>query len=280
MDYIQLHCKIISESLTLCQEIVMQELADMDFESFEEVSDGIMAYIPETLFDQKKILDHQFLANFNFGKVDISYIKIKAQNWNVLWEKNFQPVLIAEKCYIHAPFHEKNLEVPYEILIEPKMAFGTGHHETTSLMIGMMLSVNMAGKRILDMGCGTGVLGIMASKLNAAEIVAIDIDEWAYHNTIENAKVNHIHNMDVKLGGVDKITGHKFDLILANINRNILINQLPAYSQCLSAGGMLLMSGIYNQDFEMIKETAETNGFAFQKKNEKNKWIAVLFVKN
>jgi ribosomal protein L11 methyltransferase len=280
MDYIQLHCKITSENLTLCQEIVMQELADMDFESFEEVPDGIMAYIPETLFDQKKILDHQFLADFNFGKVDISYIKINAQNWNALWEKNFQPVLIAGKCHIRAPFHERNLEVPYEILIEPKMAFGTGHHETTSLMIGMMLSMDMAGKRILDMGCGTGVLGIMASKLNAAEIVAIDIDEWAYHNTIENAKVNHIHNINAELGGVDKISGHKFDLILANINRNILINQLSSYSQCLSAGGMLLMSGIFNQDFEMIKEIAETNGFSFRQKNEKNKWIAVLFVKN
>ena len=278
MDYIQLHCKITTENLSLCQEILTQELADMNFESFEEVPDGIVAYIPETLFDEK-ILDHRFLADFSLGTVHISCITIKDQNWNAVWEKNFQPVLIAEKCYIRAPFHEKKLNIPYEILIEPKMAFGTGHHETTSLMIEMMLAINMEGKQILDMGCGTGVLSIMASKLKAETIVAIDIDEWAYHNSIENAAVNQINNMTVELGGVEKIEGRKFDLILANINRNILLEQIPAYTKSLHAGGTLLISGIYHEDFEIIAEKAVANGFGFQKKIEKNRWIAVLFVK-
>jgi ribosomal protein L11 methyltransferase len=278
MDYIQLHCKITTENLSLCQEILTQELADMNFESFEEVPDGIVAYIPENLFDEK-ILDHSFLTDFSLGTVYISCITIKDQNWNVVWEKNFQPVLIAEKCYIRAPFHEKILNVPYEILIEPKMAFGTGHHETTNLMIEMMLAINMEGKQILDMGCGTGVLGIMASKLKAEAIVGIDIDEWAYHNSIENAAVNQINNMTIELGGVEKIKDRKFDLILANINRNILLEQIPAYTKNLHAGGTLLISGIYHEDFEIIAEKAVANGFKFQKKIEKNRWIAVLFVK-
>jgi ribosomal protein L11 methyltransferase len=280
MNYIQLLCHIHADDLSLSREIVMQELADMGFESFEETPEGLAAYIPELLFKQEEIRDHVFLADFNLGKVGISYTTIKDQNWNKEWEKNFNPVLIEGKCYIRAPFHEPNSDIPYEIVMEPKMAFGTGHHETTSLMIETMFSLNFEHKKVLDMGSGTGVLGIMASKLKAKNILCIDIDEWAYNSTVENAAVNSVLNIIAAQGGVEKISEKEFDIILANINRNILLDQMPAYSKALLPQGFLLMSGIYEQDFETIKESAEKNGFRFQQKSEKNNWIAVLFVKN
>jgi ribosomal protein L11 methyltransferase len=279
MNYIQLLCHIHADNLSLSREIVMQELADMGFESFEEIPDGLAAYIPELHFKKEKILDHVFLADFNLGKVEISFTTIKDQNWNKEWESNFKPVLIEGKCYIRAPFHEPNSNIPYEIVMEPKMAFGTGHHETTYLMIENMFSLNFENKKVLDMGSGTGVLGIMASKLNAKCILSIDIDEWAFNSTVENAAVNRVFNIIAEQGGVEKISEKEFEIILANINRNILLDQMPAYSKSLLSGGLLLMSGIYEQDFETIKECAEKNGFRFQQKSEKNNWIAVLFIK-
>ncbi len=279
MDYIQVFCTITADDLSLSREIVMQELADMGFESFEEVANGLVAYIPELGFKKEEVLNHVFLADYNLGKVEITYRTIKDQNWNKEWESNFQPVLVEGKCYIRAPFHEKNPTVPYEIVMEPKMAFGTGHHETTYLMIDYMFSLDFEHKKVLDMGSGTGVLGIMASKLNAKNILSIDIDEWAFQSTVENAAANVVFNIIAEQVGVEKISEKEFDIILANINRNILLDQMPAYSKCLLSGGLLLMSGIYEQDFETIKESAVKNGFSFQQKREKNNWIAVLFIK-
>jgi ribosomal protein L11 methyltransferase len=280
MNYIQLFCNIKSDNLPVACEIVMQELAELGFESFEEIPNGIVAYIPETLFRKKEVFDHQFLSDFNLGVVELSYDIIQDQNWNKEWENNFQPVLVAGICYIRAPFHEKLKDIPYEIIMEPKMAFGTGHHETTYLMIENMFSLNFEHKKVLDMGSGTGVLGIMASKLKAENILSIDIDEWAFKSTIENALVNNIFNITAEQGGVEKIANKKFDIILANINRNILLDQIPAYAESLTVGGLLLMSGIYEQDFEIIKKTAEKYNFLFQHKHEKNNWIAVLFTKS
>jgi ribosomal protein L11 methyltransferase len=279
MDHIQLFCNIKSNNLPLARDIVMDELAEMGFESFEELPNGLIAYIAEINFIKKSLLNHVFLADYDLGTVDISYVTIKDQNWNKEWENNFQPVLIAGKCYIRAPFHKKSTDIQYDIIIEPKMAFGTGHHETTSLMIEMMFSLGFENKKVLDMGCGTGILGIMAAKLKANQILSIDIDEWAYHNTLENAAANDVHNISAEQGGVEKILGKSFDIVLANINRNILLNQIPAYAKSLPIGGLLLMSGIYEHDFETIQEAAEDNHFIFRQKNIKNDWIAVLFCK-
>jgi ribosomal protein L11 methyltransferase len=280
MDFIQLNCRIESDDLPLAREIVIQELADLGFESFEEAQNGVVAYIPEHSFDEKAVSKHAFLNKFNLGKVEFSFIKIEDRNWNDEWEKNFQPVLIAETCFIRAPFHEPQKGIPYEIIIEPKMAFGTGNHETTSLMIEQMLAIKFEGKHVLDMGCGTGVLGIMASKLKATSILAIDIDEWAYQNTIDNCAANNIKNIAVEQGNADKLRDRKFDVILANINRNILLEHIPAYANSLSTKGLLLLSGIYEQDLSMIREQAEANSLIYQGKSEKNNWIAVLFAKN
>ncbi|HEY4784594.1 MAG TPA: 50S ribosomal protein L11 methyltransferase [Bacteroidales bacterium] len=278
MDYILLTCKIQSENIEFTSEILAQELSDLGFESFENSKDSLLAYIPINNFSET--LFESLTSNiFNLGTVKYSHSIIKDQNWNEEWEKNFQPVLIANKCYIRAPFHEKNSDVLYEIVMEPKMAFGTGHHETTSLMIEQMLVLDFKGKQVLDMGCGTGVLSIMASMLKAAQILAIDIDEWAFQSTVENCKVNHVDNVTVDKGDIDLILGKKFDIILANINRNILLNQIPSCSAVLASNGLLLMSGIYRSDFEIIKDTALSNGFKYICLSEKNNWIAILFTR-
>jgi ribosomal protein L11 methyltransferase len=278
MDYIQLTCTITSNDIELVSELLMQELADKGFESFEENAEGFLAYIPSK--DFTSLVEESLPANvLGMGPIGYSTTVIKGQNWNEEWERNFQPVVIAEKCYIRAPFHEKKPEVPYEIVIEPKMAFGTGHHETTSLMIEQMFSIDLANKQVLDMGCGTGVLAIMASMLKAKHILAIDIDEWAYQNTMDNCSVNNINNVTIFQGDIDLISGKRFDVILANINRNILLHQIPSYSQALSEGGILLMSGIYKTDFEVILKATQLHSLEHISLIEKNNWIAVKFVK-
>lgn len=279
MDYIKLTCTIESINLELAREVLMQELADAGFESFEETRNGLHAYIQSTVFSDS--LYRSLSVNvLDFATVSYTYETIKDRNWNEEWEQNFQPVLIADKCYIRAPFHPANHDVRYEIVMEPKMAFGTGHHETTSLMIEQMLSLDFKGKQVLDMGCGTGVLGIMASMLGADGVLAIDIDEWSYKSSMENCCVNNIGNVTVKLGDIELISGETFDVILANINRNILLNQIPHYAKALKTDGLLLMSGIYSSDFDIIRQAAEDNGFVHLIIVEKNNWIAVLFKKN
>lgn len=278
MNYIKLICTITASDLGLTREILTQELADAGFESFEEIPKGMNAYIQAPSFSDKL---YQLLPKtiLDLAKVSYTYETIKDQNWNETWEKNFQPVLIADKCYIRAPFHPSNNDVPYQIVMEPKMAFGTGHHETTSLMIEQMLSLDFKGKQVLDMGCGTGVLAMMASKLGADHVLAIDIDEWSYKSSMENCTMNGVKNVTIELGDIELIAGKTFHVILANINRNILLNQIPHYANTLVQQGLLLMSGIYRTDFDMIRQAAEDNGFTNLSVIEKNNWIAVLFKK-
>lgn len=279
MDYIQLTCKIQSENPELASEVLTQELADLGFESFEETADGLLAYIQAK--DYTPALSDLLPADIlGLGTVAYSRTTIKDKNWNEEWERNFQPIVIANKCFVRAPFHAKMEGIPYEIVIEPKMAFGTGHHETTSLMIEQMLSLDFADKQVLDMGCGTGILAIMASMLKAGSILAIDIDEWSYINTKENCEKNSIANVTPMLGDIDLIPNRQFDIILANINRNILLNQIPSYATSLPSGGQLLMSGIYRTDFPVIQQACESVGFEHVSLVEKNNWIGVLFRKN
>ncbi|MDP4209619.1 MAG: 50S ribosomal protein L11 methyltransferase [Bacteroidota bacterium] len=279
MDYIQLTCAITAENKALVREMLMYDLGTIGFESFTETADGLNAYIKGADFEEASLQNITFFGDLNLGTVSFSWKLIKDQNWNEEWEKNFEPVLIAGQCYIRAPFHQPNKNADFDLVIEPKMAFGTGHHETTSLMVEQMLALDFEGKQVLDMGCGTGVLAIMASKLKAAHILAIDIDEWSYNNTLENCAANNVSNVDVLLGDIDKINGLKFDIILANINRNILLAQLPSYADALDSNGILLMSGIYRTDFEIINQAAEQNGFKYCSLVEKNKWVALMYMK-
>lgn len=279
MDYIQLTCKIQSDNVELAREVLTQELSDLGFESFEETAEGLLAYIQAK--DYNPVLSDSLPADIlGLGTATYTSATIKDKNWNEEWEKNFQPIVIANKCFVRAPFHAKMEGVPYEIVIEPKMAFGTGHHETTSLMIEQMLSLEFKDKQVLDMGCGTGILAIMASMLKAKQILAIDIDEWSYINTRENCEKNSIANVTPMQGDIDLIRKRQFDIILANINRNILLHQIPSYAASLPSGGSLLMSGIYRTDFTVIQEACEKVGFEHVSLIEKNNWIAVLFRKN
>jgi len=279
MDYIQLNCKIHTDNLTLFRELLMYELGNIGFESFIETADGLSAYIQAKSFNETFLNEITFYNDLTLGTVEFTSQYIKDQNWNEEWEKNFQPVLIGTKCYIRAPFH-KPKTVDYEIIIEPKMSFGTGHHETTSLMIEQMLSMDFDGKKVLDMGCGTGVLAIMASKLKALSVIAIDIDEWAYTNTIENCQLNNVSNVSAQIGDIDLISGKHFDIVLANINRNILLKQISHFAGTQATDGLLLLSGIYLEDLPMIQKCAEKFHYEYLSIIKKNNWIVVLFRKN
>lgn len=278
MDYIELSCDIAAENQQEIAEILIAELSEIGFESFDETETGIKAYIQKDAFKIEELKDLQVNSLTNCT-INYTWQAIKQQNWNAVWESNFEPINIDNQCFVRAPFHKRQENIKYDIIIEPKMSFGTGHHETTSLMLKTMLSMNFEGKKVLDMGCGTGVLAILASLKNAREITAIDIDEWAYENTLENINRNNCSNIDVYKGDASLLKNKKFDIILANINRNILLSDLQVYSASLIKGGILLLSGIYVQDLEAIQSEAKTQQLVFESYQSKNNWVAALFIK-
>jgi ribosomal protein L11 methyltransferase len=278
MDYIELNCIITAENKQEIAEILIAELSEIDFESFDETDEGIKAYIQTDKFVADKIKNLQINSDTDCV-IDYTWQLIKQQNWNAIWEQNFEPICIGDECYVRAPFHKKPNNIKYDIIIEPKMSFGTGHHETTSLMLKTMLSIDFTNKTVLDMGCGTGVLAILASLRNAKSITAIDIDEWAYENTIENCAKNNCDNIDTHKGDAELIKNKKFDIILANINRNILLNDMVHYSLALKENGILLISGIYETDLEVIKEEAQKHHLSIEKYESKNNWVAAKFYK-
>jgi ribosomal protein L11 methyltransferase len=277
MDYIELKCQIkpFSEDIA---DILIAELSDIDFESFTQTDDTVEAFIQEPLFDMRRVeeLTVNHLPNF-----DITYEsqKIESQDWNAVWESNFQPVIIADQVVIRASFHTDTPTVPYDIVIDPKMSFGTGHHSTTSLMVQSILETDVEGKRVLDMGCGTSLLAILASKRKAIKVDAIDIDEWPYKNSLENIKNNEAKNVSVFLGDAALLKGKSYDVVLANINRNILLNDMKHYVACLPSGGTLIMSGFYTEDLQYIKEEAEENELNYIDHKVDNNWVAVRFTK-
>jgi ribosomal protein L11 methyltransferase len=279
MDYIELVCDIESEQLPLAREILMTELANIGYESFVDTESGLLAYIAHRNFDSAELDNLSALSDMKLGNIYFKWELIKDQDWNQEWENNFTPVLIDDKCFIRATFHKPNPNVQYEIVIEPKMSFGTGHHETTSLMIRQMFDMPIKGKKLLDMGCGTGILAILASKFNAASVTAIDIDEWAYRNALENIALNNANGIKVLLGDKSIIPDMQYDIILANINRNILLNDMATYYTYAGKESMLLLSGIYLSDLPMVSEEAIKNGFRFVKSCEKNNWCSALFQK-
>jgi len=278
MDYIELVCVIKSENTEEINGILIAELSEIGYESFDESSEGVKAYIQDKLFDFEKVKELQvnFLSNCI---IDLSWKLIKSENWNEKWEKNFEPISVDNRCTIRAPFHTNMPKMEFEIVIEPKMSFGTGHHETTYLMVKSMLNIEFTGMDVLDMGCGTGILAILASLKGAKNITAIDIDEWAYQNSIENIEKNKCSNISVFQGDAELIKNKSFDIILANINRNILLNDLVYYSNSLKDNGLLLLSGIYETDLEKIKEEAQKQNLVFKSFDSKNNWVAASFRK-
>lgn len=270
MNYIELHIENIPAEQ---RDILTFLLAEAGFESFEEVDYDLKAYIPEPQYNLELVAKVFQEHPYKFTKTIIP-----ARNWNAEWEKNFSPVEIAGKCYIRAPFHPARENFLYEIVIEPKMSFGTAHHETTSQMIEFMLEMDFLGTKVLDMGCGTGILAILADKMGASQILAVDNDEWAYTNSVENTERNSTRHVTVKQGGIKDVQGD-FDCILANINRNVLLDQIPSYSKMMHRGSFLLLSGFYEEDLDLIRESTSMNGLFFENYSMNNRWIAARFRK-
>ena len=261
----------------IINDVLASELGEIGFESFTSNENGLTAYISEKLYDTEAIKDK--ITSFPLGPVTFAYIEkfIVSKNWNEAWEKNyFQPIRIGNECIIRASFHEAVPDITHTIIIDPKMAFGTGNHETTFLMISEILKLDLEGKEVLDMGCGTAVLAILAAKKGASRIEAVDIDEWAYNNALENIATNHTPNVSIHLGGAEKIAElGRFDFVFANINRNILLNDMASYSGCMKPGSILYMSGFYSEDIPVIAESCTNNGLKLVSFNEKNNWVAV-----
>ncbi|MGM0636573.1 MAG: 50S ribosomal protein L11 methyltransferase [Bacteroidota bacterium] len=274
MNYIEYHF-IIKGNLQPASDILLAELGELDFESFEETQNGLLAYIPSNL-DHQQLLDEVSVLQSDEFEIDFTKKEIQQVNWNEEWEKNFHPINVDNKCVVRAPFHTTE-NTDYEIIIEPKMSFGTGHHATTHQMIAFILNEKIQHKKVLDMGCGTGVLGILCSKKDASAVSYIDIDEWCVENTQENLTKNNCQG-EVILGGAEKISG-KFDVILANINRNILLEDIPTYSNNLEKGGTILFSGFYEKDLAHIKKKAAKNKLKFVNHTTKDNWVAAKFVK-
>lgn len=263
--------------LELGSEILIAELGEKAFESFIETETGVSAFVQKDLWSENILEDIQILENPEF-KIDYTFEEIEQVNWNEEWEKNFEPIDVDGKCHVRAPFHEKT-NAEYDIVIEPKMSFGTGHHETTHMMIQHLLETDLVGKKTLDMGCGTAILAILAEMKGAQPIDAIDIDNWCYLNSIENAERNNCKHISVYEGDASLLVGKKYDVIIANINRNILLNDMQQYVACLNENGILFLSGFYTEDIPVISESCTSKGLTYVKQFEKNNWVALKFVK-
>ena len=273
--YIGYHFTI--DPVELGSEILIAELGEKAFESFIETETGISAFVQKELWDTNILEDIQILSNPEF-KIEYTFEEIEQVNWNEEWEKNFEPIDVDGKCHVRAPFHEKT-SAEYDIVIEPKMSFGTGHHETTHMMIQHLLETDLVGKKTLDMGCGTAILAILAEMKGAQPIDAIDIDNWCYLNSIENAERNNCKHISVYEGDASLLEGKKYDIIIANINRNILLNDMQQYVDCLNENGILFLSGFYTEDIPVISESCTSKGLTYVKQFERNNWVALKFVK-
>ncbi|MCK8481536.1 50S ribosomal protein L11 methyltransferase [Psychroserpens algicola] len=258
-------------------EILIAELGYAGFESFVETEDGVTAYIQKDEWHDAILEDVQILKSDEF---EITYTseEIEQTNWNAEWEKNFNPIVVNDQCSVRAPFHEKP-DTQYDIIIEPKMSFGTGHHETTHMMIAYILKNEFTNKSVLDMGCGTGVLAILAEMKGAKPIDAIDYDNWCYLNSLENVERNNCKHITVLEGDASLLPGRQYDVVIANINRNILLNDLETYNATLKAGGQLFLSGFYNDDIPVIVAECNKHHLKHVETLERNQWVALKFQK-
>jgi ribosomal protein L11 methyltransferase len=261
-------------------DVLSAQLGEVGFESFVEAAEGIKAYIQQSLCDDNAIKNT--ITEFPIPDVKISFVKEEAEDkdWNEEWEKNFfQPIVIGDRCVIHSSFHHDVPKAEYDIVINPQMAFGTGHHETTGLIVEELLDLDLDGKSLMDMGCGTSILAILGRMRGATPCSAIDIDEWCVRNSKENIELNRLDSIDVKLGDASALASEGvFDVFIANINRNILLNDMKHYVKCMHPGSVLLISGFYIEDIPSLREEAEKNGLQFVHYKEKNRWSAVRFI--
>ena len=257
-------------------DILIAELSELGFESFMETSDGLLAYIRKSDFESGHLDNISAFVNPEF-KIEYALSEIDQQNWNAKWEENFPPIVLGHHCAVRAPFHSVP-KVRYDIVVTPKMSFGTGHHETTQMMLQFVLKNDLVGKSVLDMGCGTGVLAILAAMKGASSVDAIDIDHWSYLNALENVKLNHREDIRIVEGDVTKLEPVKYDIILANINRNALLEDIPTYVEHLKKGGILITSGFYRADLPLISEKCASCGLSFQENLENNDWVSAKYV--
>jgi ribosomal protein L11 methyltransferase len=278
MDYTQISLTL-KPYTTENAEILMAWMETIGYESFMENETGFDAYIPSEAFNEEALKNLK--EDAGAIKFEYTIVTIPHQNWNAVWESNyFKPIIIGNECVVRSPFHEHFPHIRHQIVIEPKMAFGTGHHETTAMVMEHILAINFTGKKVLDMGCGTGILGILASMRGALEVVGIDIDHWCTENSEENCRLNKIYNMKVLLGDASTLlTLSTFDIILANINRNILVEDIPAYGKLLQKGGILVLSGFYNSDLDAIDQIAQKQNLLIKSVKENNNWVAVSYEK-
>lgn len=259
------------------REILIAELGLAGFESFVETDAGVKSYIQKKEWHEK-IIEHVHILSSSEFSIEYTCQEIEPVNWNATWEKNFDPIEVNDFCVVRAPFHT-SYNVRYEIIIEPKMSFGTGHHETTFIMLQYLLENDLEGKTVLDMGCGTAVLAILAEMKGASRIDAIDIDEWCVENSKENIVRNNCHRLNVQLGDASILPSEEtYEIIIANINTNILLNDLPTYISTLKKGGDIYLSGFYKKDLPAITSECSNLGLTFVNSKSKNGWIAAKFV--
>jgi len=278
MDYYELNF-ITNVAGGYEQDLLINALSEIGFDTFEDTEKGFKAYIPFDVFDderlQEQLQPYQDMLEFAY---DIHLIPQK--NWNEVWESNFEPIQIDNQIFVRATFHQPKPDMPYEIVIDPKMAFGTGHHETTGMMMQMMLNSEFKDKNVLDMGCGTGILAILASQMGAEQVIALDYDVVCYESTIENAERNAANNIIPLCGSKEAIPDEDFDIILANINRNILLDQLPRYAEVLADNGELYLSGFYEAvDLDMLTDAAAKLGLKYIYHLKNKEWVAAKFIK-
>lgn len=283
MNYTEVNFTVTPASEDIA-DVLISELGNIGYDAFCNTDNGFMAYIPAKNFNEQAIGELEVLSFFSDSyRISWTHTEIEDQDWNKTWEDNFTPIIVNNRILVRAGFHDTIENIEHEIIIEPKMSFGTGHHSTTALMLETILDYaeEIKNKRVLDMGCGTGILSIMASKAGAASVTGIDIDEWAFNNAMENIGNNHISNITIKIGDAGLLEKEQsFDVILANINRNILLDDMLHYTARLNKGGYLIVSGFYEKDLPVIQEETAKQGLAYKGYKEENDWVAACFYKN
>ncbi|TYP97958.1 [LSU ribosomal protein L11P]-lysine N-methyltransferase [Tenacibaculum adriaticum] len=277
MDNIYIEYNFTIQPKEPATEILIAELGNIGFESFVETENGVTAYIQKDDWNVS-ILEDVFILKSEEFKIDFNKKEVEQTNWNAEWEKNFNPIQVNDLVSIRAPFH-KNPNLKYDVVIEPKMSFGTGHHETTHMMVQHLIDLDVEGKKVLDMGCGTGILAIFAEMKGANPIDAIDIDNWCYLNSLENVERNNCKNISVYEGEASLLEGKDYDVIIANINRNILLKDIKTYASCLNDKGILLLSGFYKEDIPVIDEEVLKYDLKLDRVIERNNWVAVKYIK-
>ena len=258
-------------------EILIAELSQLGFDSFQEHENGISAYVDSKISSEIDLKDIQIFNTEEF-KISFEITSVEKQNWNIKWESNFDPIYVDNICCVRAPFHPKS-DYKYDLVIEPKMSFGTGHHETTSMMISFILANEFTNSSVCDIGSGTGVLAILAEQRGANRIDAIDIDNWCYLNSLENIKRNNSKNINVFEGEVEKLMHFTYDNIFANINLNVLLNDICIYAKMLNKNGVLYLSGFYKKDINKIEQEARSSALKLIETKQENDWVSLKLSK-